>query len=353
MEEKKEIRPDIIGMLRKIDEGELQVTEVDWQAYVHELVYLCDLIKMPRQSFGWLYGLFTQIRDFDVRRECLEEMAYIAEKETFRQAERLADDFHCMANIVDELKRVERYGPSDGDPKELYYPFTWRQEGTGYIEGVRYRGWDEILRYYTSGDRSTKLFYLSQQLCRTAESGVPDSVLCDMVYAMRHYWDFETENMVDFCKYLYLAQGHVCLLLKGIDNYNELPKYVEFDKELRDGCFDEYVHMRLNKLSKYDKDTEEKVQEFYEHLYHEAKISLDHELELNSYRDTIVYERTWRKGRQGVNDLLHYLVSYLEHELKCFKKGEQLPAMIQTQSVTIGTNNAPITSIENSHVDLH
>ena len=318
---------DIITLLREIDASKVDLEKVDWTAYARELLELSELIKTPNQGFGWLYGMFALIGDFGLRDEVILQVlnaAYDLEKE-FKQARRFEEDLMCIADIAKFLEKDSVSAPNY--PRSFANCITWRQQGTGDILGKQYLALDELAWYYTIKDRrASKLIGYTQQLYLVAQQGIQESWVTNLVHGRRHDDGLlHIKTLEDFCKYLYLAQGQLCKLFEGRDDFNEIPTFYQMDKSLREECFEEYIKLRASDIFDIDEQWGSKQfheEDYYEQIHQESKICLNHAIKLRDYRDAFEYHQIWRKGHESIIDLMQYFVDYIQRKAESKVEGQ-------------------------------
>ena len=166
-----------------------------------------------------------------------------------------------------------------------------------------------------------------------------------------------TTDSVDFCRCLYLAYGFLMLLQSGTEDFRVLPSIDNLDLELRNKCFDVFIKLRIEQLMTQMKHNNRRL---YPPTIKEGYTALITELE----------ERLRNLEQNGDNynkvayDSLFNALSFLTQYTKDRQSEQETqsiqiaatnttPKAIVAKNVYIGTNNAPITSIDKSNVTIH
>ena len=139
--------------------------------------------------------------------------------------------------------------------------------------------------------------------------------------------DVTIDNIVDFAKNLYIAEGFRHLILSGEEDYMDIPTLADFDPKLLKACFEEYIRMRnrdIKDIIEQDLthcgDAEEL--ECLECLFEEESQHVNRENMLEDFRGSAAYNAMWYPGKQKVLDMINVFIEYLKNKIKKIKKEE-------------------------------
>ena len=117
------------------------------------------------------------------------------------------------------------------------------------------------------------------------------------------------------------------LILRGEEDYRDIPALADFEPKLLKACFEEYIRLRtidIKEIIEQDLthcgDAEEL--ECLEYLLEDESQYVNRENMLEEFRGSAAYNAMWYQGKQKVLDMINVFVEYLKNKIKKIKKEE-------------------------------
>lgn len=306
--------PDIIQIMQDINKGNIRYTDVDWELQIKTILKLCNLMPTKFPNVIWLWGLLGEIDDITTRIDILHKMQEIATKcfEDLFLASEFIKDCDCIIYI--------------------------------YREALQYNLRNDIqIRHWWSGDQKclndlanilckemiTPQFMvaIAEDMYQASQGDRKQAMLTLVLRANRNIGHISMDNIIDFAKNLYIAEGFRHLILSGEKDYRDIPALTDFEPKLLKACFEEYIRLRnaqIKEIIEQDLthcgDAEEL--ECLEYLLEEESQHVNRENMLEDFQGSAAYNAMWYPGRQKVLDMINVFVEYLNNKIKRIKKEE-------------------------------
>ncbi len=313
---------DILQLMQEYNQGKIDLQQVDWETQLNNLLRTCDLIKTPSQSYGWLYGLFTVIEDLNLRSEFIDKLFYAClDKKGIQHYDKFTEDIMCILDIVDNLRYFFKK-----NPEYTCVPYyVWRALGGYKSNDPQYLAMDELTMFYDKLISPERLIALAEQLYNSHRSGIREPMLHELVHSVRYLGGVSFDNIYDFSKYLFMAEGYRTMLLSGVEDFNEIPSIETFSRKLRNGCFDLYIEKRIEDDIKHEMDEDNSLLEdpteldYYQQLYVEESSIANREFGMEQFKGSQAYHDMWYAARPEVLKMMEYFLQYLKLKMDKMK----------------------------------
>lgn len=305
--------PDTIQIMQDINKGNIRYTDVDWELQIKTMLKLCSLMPTTFPSVIWLWGLLGEIDDINTRINILHKMQEVATKcfEDLFQASDFIKDCDCIIYV--------------------------------YQGSLLYNTKNIGLRHYWTDDRKHLndlahilckemvdpkfMVAIAEEMYQASQGDRKQAMLTLVLRASRNIGHVSMDNIIDFAKNLYIAEGFRHLILSGEEDYRDIPALADFEPKLLKACFEEYILLRtiyIKDIIEQDLthcgDAEEL--ECLEYLLKEESQHVNRENMLENFRGSAAYNAMWYPGRQKVLDMINVFVEYLKNKIKKLKKEE-------------------------------
>lgn len=312
---------DILQLMQEYSQGKIDLQQVDWDTQFDNLLHMCDLIKTPSQSYGWLYGLFTVIEDLNLRGDFIQKLFDVcSERVRIPHYVQFSEDLMCILDIVDELSYYIKE-----HPEFTCVPYyVWRGIGGYTYTDPQYRAMDELTMYYDALISPEKLVALAEQMYRSHKNGIREPMLHELVHSVRYMCNLSFDSICIFSKYLFMAEGYRMMLVSGVENFNEIPRIDTFSRKLRNACFDLYIEKRIKDIKhEMDKDNtlldDPSDLDYYQQLFVEESSIANREFGMEQFKGSQAYQDMWYAARPEVLKMMEYFLQYLKLKIEKMK----------------------------------
>lgn len=306
--------PDIIQVMQDINNGKILYTDIDWEQQIKTVLKLINIMPTKFPNVIWLWGLLGEIDDINKRIEILHKMKEVATKcfEDLFQASDFIKDCDCLIyvyqgalqyNIRNDIGRRHWWTDDKKHMNDLAHILCKEMVDPKFMVAIA-----EEMYQASQGDRKQAMLTL-------------------VLRANRNMGHLSMDNIIDFAKNLYIAEGFRHLILSGEEDYRDIPPLAEFEPKLLKACFEEYIRLRnleIKDIIEQDLthcgDAEEL--ECLEYLLKEESQHVNRENMLEDFRGSAAYNAMWYPGRQKVLDMINVFVEYLKNKIKKLKKEE-------------------------------
>lgn len=305
--------PDIIQTMQDINAGKIAYTDIDWKLQIKTVLKLINLMPTHFSNVIWLWGLLAEIDDINIRIDILHKMQEVAHNcfEEVLHAMDFRKDCDCLIYV--------------------------------YQGSLQYNTQNIGLRHYWTDDKKHMndlahilckemvdpkfMVAIAEEMYQASKGDRKQYMLSLVLRASRNLGQISMDNIIDFAKNLYIAEGFRHLILSGEEDYRDIPALADFEPKLLKACFEEYIHMRnrdIKDIIEQDLthcgDAEEL--ECMEYLFEEESQHVNRENMLEDFRGSAAYNAMWYPGKQKVLDMINVFIEYLKNKIKKIKKEE-------------------------------
>ena len=305
--------PDVVQTMQDINAGKIAYTEVDWKLQIKTVLKLINLMPTKFPNVIWLWGLLGEIDDINTRIDILHKMQEVA--------------YNCFDEVLHARDFKE-------DCDCLIYV---------YQGSLQYNTKNIGLRHYWTDDRQHLndlahilckemvdpkfMVAIAEEMYQASQGDRKQYMLSLVLRASRNIGQISMDNIIDFAKNLYIAEGFRHLILSGEEDYRDIPALADFEPKLLKACFEEYIRLRtidIKDIIEQDLthcgDAEEL--ECLEYLFEEESQHVNRENILEDFRGSAAYNAMWYPGKQKVLDMINVFIEYLKNKIKKLKKEE-------------------------------
>ena len=333
--------PDILQLMQDINNGTLRYHDVDWEFQLKHLLFLCRLMPKKFPNVILIWGILGQLDDPAIKMDIISKLQEVAPKcfDSLMAAQTFKDDCNCIYRICVEARAYNmrndigvrnKWTDDRKDLNDLAHIFS-----DAVVDPQWLMGMIEEMRCAELEDRRRPMLEI-------------------VLKANRHAGQLSVDNIVDFAKRLYIAEGFRQMILSGQEDYRDIPTLEKFDWRLRNACFDIYINLRkeqIKELLNRDNTRIEGADDFeaLQYLYKKEMAVVEREKELDCEKGSPAYNAMWYPGKKIVEDMITVFIQYLPKKIEKMRKAEEAKqgvAPIYAKTVNIQDNHGPITNIE-------
>lgn len=341
---------DILQIMQGINDGTINFKNVDWVAQIKEILKLCGMMTQKYPHILWLWNFVNHIDEPTKRMEVLCEIRDAAPKcfDDVFEARDFQEDCQCLYRICCDVRGLKLNN-------KVKIVHTWNDADRKSLNDLAYMLNDDSVD-------ANFMVALAEEIYRSGHEGKNHNLTESILRCNRYRNKLSINNIIDFSKALYSAEGYRQCLLSGNPDYNEFPNLKNFKRKLRNACFDVYIELRAEQIKCKIAEDNEIVDdpddiEYYLILQKEEEAVAKREISFEQFRGSRAYNALWYEGRDDVlkmtNMFIQHLPNYIAKkrlELSSQNVNSlQLPAnapqvIIQTKEVKIKDNKGTIIS---------
>lgn len=305
--------PDIVQIMQDINKGKIRYIDVDWELQIKTMLKLCSLMPTKFPYVIWLWGLLGEIDEINTRIDILHKMQEVATKcfDDLFQASDFIKDCDCIIYVYQ--------GSLQYNTKNLGLRHRWTDDKK-HLNDLAHILCKEMVD-------PKFMVAIAEEMYQASQGDRKQAMLTLVLHASRNIGHISMDNIIDFAKNLYIAEGFRHLILSGQEDYRDIPPLAEFEPKLLKACFEEYIRLQnleIKDIIEQDLthcgDAEEL--ECLEYLLKEESQHVNRENMLEDFRGSAAYNAMWYPGRQKVLDMINVFVKYLNNKIKKIKKEE-------------------------------
>lgn len=330
--------PNILQVMQDINSGNLRYYEVDWEFQLKHLLFLCRLMpkKFPNVILVW--GILGQLDDPAIKMDIISKLQEAAPKcfdDPFK-ANDFVDDCSCIYRICVAARAYNLR-------QDIGVRHTWTDER---------KDLNDLAHVFSDAMVDPQWMVGMIEEMKLSESDNRRHALLEIVInANRHTGQLSIDNIVDFAKRLYIAEGFRQMILSGQEDYRDIPTLEKFDWRLRNKCFDIYIDLRKEQIKELLNRDNTRVDgaedpEALEYLLKEDNAAVEKELKM--FQDSSAIDK-WYPGMRHVKDMITVFLKYLPKKIEKARKAEEAKyavAPIYADTVNIRDNHGSINNFE-------
>lgn len=305
--------PDIIQTMQDINAGKIAYTDIDWKLQIKTVLKLINLMPTHFSNVIWLWRLLAEIDDINIRIDILHKMQEVA--------------YNCFDEVLHARDFRE-------DCNCLFYVYQGSLQYNTKNIGIRHYWTDDkkhmndLVHILCKEMVDPKFMVaIAEEMYQASKGDRKQYMLSLVLRASRNLGQISMDNIIDFAKNLYIAEGFRHLILSGEEDYRDIPALADFEPKLLKACFEEYIRLRtidikdiIEQNLTHCGDAEEL--ECLEYLFEEESQHVNRENMLEDFRGSAAYNAMWYPGKQKVLDMINVFIEYLKNKIKKIKKEE-------------------------------
>lgn len=308
-----EYMPDVVQTMQDINAGKIAYTDVDWELQIKTVLKLINLMPTIFPNVIWLWGLLGEIDDINTRIDILHKMQEIAYNcfDEVLHARDFREDYNCLIYVYQ--------GSLQYNTKNIGIRHYWTDDRK-HLNDLAHILCKEMID-------PKFMVAIAEEMYQASQGDRKQAMLTLVLHASRNIGRISMDNIIDFAKNLYIAEGFRHLILSGEEDYRDIPALADFEPKLLKACFEEYIRLRnleIKDIIEQDLthcgDAEEL--ECLEYLFEEESQHVNRENMLEDFRGSATYNAMWYPGKQKVLDMINVFVEYLKNKIKKIKKEE-------------------------------
>ena len=261
--------PDVVQTMQDINAGKIAYTEVDWKLQIKTVLKLINLMPTKFPNVIWLWGLLGEIDDIN----------------TYYWGEKMAalsiEDCNCLIYVYQ--------GSLQYNTKNIGIRHYWTDDK---------KHMNDLAHILCKEMVDPKFMVaIAEEMYQASRGNRKQYMLSLVLRASRNIGQINMDNIIDFAKNLYIAEGFRHLILSGEEDYRDIPALADFEPKLLKACFEEYIRLRtidIKDIIEQDLthcgDAEEL--ECLEYLFEEESQHVNRENMLEDFRGT--YQRFYQ-----------------------------------------------------------
>lgn len=306
--------PDIIQTMQDINAGKIAYTDIDWEHQIKTVLKLINLMPTQFPYVIWLWGFLSEIEDPTIRMDILGKMQDAAPKcfDNLNDQQQFVSDCACIYQVC---LKARAYNLRN----DIGIIHKWTDDRKS-LNDIAHILSDKVID-------PAWMVAIAEEMYQASQGNKKQAMLTLVLRANRNIDQLAIDNIVDFAKNLYIAEGFRHLILSGEEDYMDIPALADFDPKLLKACFEEYIRMRnrdIKDIIEQDLthcgDAEEL--ECLEYLFEEESQHVNRENMLEDFRGSAAYNAMWYPGKQKVLDMINVFIEYLKNKIKKIKKEE-------------------------------
>ena len=306
--------PDIIQTMQDINAGKIAYTDIDWEHQIKTVLKLINLMPTQFPYVIWLWGFLSEIEDPTIRMDILGKMQDAAPKcfDNLNDQQQFVSDCACIYQVC---LKARAYNLRN----DIGIIHKWTDDRKS-LNDIAHILSDKVID-------PAWMVAIAEEMYLASQGNKKQAMLTLVLRANRNIDQLTIDNIVDFAKNLYIAEGFRHLILSGEEDYMDIPTLADFDPKLLKACFEEYIRMRnrdIKDIIEQDLthcgDAEEL--ECLECLFEEESQHVNRENMLEDFRGSAAYNAMWYPGKQKVLDMINVFIEYLKNKIKKIKKEE-------------------------------
>ena len=305
--QKQDVLPDILQTMQDIQNGKIDYRNVNWELQIKTVLKLCNLMPTKFPYIIWLWGFLGEIQDPTLRMGIIGKMEDVASNcfDSSIELKQFTDDCACIRYICLCLRTYNLRN----DIKQKHH---WTDERKS-INDLANLLVDEVID-------ARLMVAIAEEMYRSIQDNEKHYMLTLVLRANRNIGKLTINNIVDFVKNLYIAEGFRQLILEGKEDSLDVPTLADFNWRLRNACFDVYIDLRMEQIKvELERDNtrvdEASEMECYKILFEEESAVVNRENGLEQFRGSAAYHAMWYPGRQLVLDMLNVFIPYLQKRI--------------------------------------
>lgn len=298
-------------LMKKINQGERNIRQVDWVTFLSDLVKAFRIMKTPVSSIGWAWALIGEIDEPTKRMDVLGLWQDAAPKcfPTKEESDEFIAHCDCLVRINSRLRNL--YIRESAQLPHIY-DGEYGDKGLNELAMI----WADN---HVTGD---DLVALASEIHRSVSEGVRPPLIEQILLSSRNYNHLAFDNIYDFSRYLFLAESFRKFLLDGKANSDAPMTFGKFKRKIRNACFDAYIQLRIDQIkeeTEYDNwilVDPERDEDYYPMLYEAENMVLNREKQFETFKESKAYHDRWFNGRPDVLNMMQYFIDYLTWKME-------------------------------------
>lgn len=307
---KSEEVPEDVKFLQEINGGKINIDTYDWYGYLSTILNIHSHFDKQFSYVSFFWCLLCEIDDPIKRIKIIGIWKDLA-RQCFSDTEK-ADDFITeMSYLITLYKRVHKLIIDSPDSA----PHTY--DSVLYGKGLKELAWIWSNKHISGKD----MVALASEIRQTLQERTKEPVIDYFLYCNRQYDKLVFENIADFSCNLFIAESFRQYLVEG-KMYTTAPlAFGDFNRKLRNACFDEYIRLRIEQIREEKENDNWQLldpteEDCYQQLYEDEKSIYDREIMFEDFRGSEAYSQQWYKGRPEVLNMIQYFMKYLDWKMQ-------------------------------------
>jgi len=297
-------------LLKAINNGELNIGQVDWISFLSTYINTFRSSNFPISTIAWTWALCGEIDEPTKRMDLLGIWQDAAHKCFSAKEER--DEFiancDCLVRINSRLRWLYIH---ESAQLPHTYDGVWGGKGLNELAMI----WADN---HVTGD---DMVALASEIHRSSMEGVRPPLIEQVLLSSRNYNHLAFDNVYDFSRNLFLAECFRKFLIDGKANSDGPMTFGDFKRKIRNACFDSYIRLRIEQIKKEKEDdnwllVDPDDKDYYPMLYEAESIVVNREMQFEAFKGSQAYHDRWFNGHPEVLQMMKYFMDYLDWKIK-------------------------------------
>lgn len=304
--------PDVLQLMQDINSGKIRYCDVDWESEIKALLVLRKIMPTKFPYVLMLWGFLGEISDPTTRMSIIGKLQDAAPKcfESRTESQKFIDDCACIYHICLLLREYN-------NRNDIGIRHWWTDDR---------KCLNDLAHVFSDKTVDAKeMVAFAEEMYKTSQSGVNQHMITLVLHANRNIGKLTINNIVDFAKNLYIAEGFRKLILSGQDDYMDIPALEDFNPKLLKACFEEYIRLRSLQIKEIiERDLthygDAEDLECWEYLLQDENQYVNRENMLEDFHSSSAYHALWYQGKPKVLEMINVFTKYLQNKIKTKKK---------------------------------
>lgn len=313
--EEREPLPDIVQVMQDINAGKISHTNVDWILQIKSFLKLQSVMPVRFPYVIWLWGFLGEIDNIQKRIDILSKFKEIAPK--------CFDDLNQASEFIkdcDSIIYIYRSALQYDVRNDIKIRHKWTDDRK-CLNDLAHILCKEMV------DPKFMVALAEEMHCIVEDAHHKHSMMELVLKSSQHMDKLSIDNIVEFAKQLYIAEGFRNLILHGEKDFLDIPALETFEPKLLKACFEEYIRLRsiqIKEIIEQDLthygDAEDL--ECLEYLLQKEEQLINRENGLEAFEGSLAYDAMWYPGRKKVLEMINVFHQYLQNKINKLKNVE-------------------------------
>ena len=306
--------PDILRIMQDINSGTLRYDKVNWELQLKNLIFLCRLMpkKFPHVILIW--GILAPLDDPTIKMDIIGQLQDAAPKcfNSPNDAQDFINDCDCIYRVC---MKVREYNLRNGTGDRR----VWSDERKDLNDLANIFSDEMVDAQWMVG--------MIEEMKRSEVESRKHPLIEIVLKSNRNLGQLSIDNIVDFAKRLYIAEGFRQLILSGQEDYWDIPTLEKFNWRIRNKCFDVYIDLRKEQIKEQLNQKNTRIDgaddfEALEELTKKEIAIVERENEFDCEKGSPAYNAMWYPGRKLILDMINVFIKYLPKKIDKLRKAE-------------------------------
>lgn len=306
--------PDILQLMQDINSGKIRHDEVDWEYQLKTLLFMCQLMPRKFPDVILVWGILSVLDDPAIKMDIIDKLRNAAPKcfDNLLKVNDFINDCTCIYKVCQKAREYNQR-------QDIAVSHIW--------SGDR-KDLNDLAHVFSDEMVDAKwMVGMIEEMKRTEVDNRKHPMMEIILRANRNVGRLSIDNIVDFAKRLYIAEGFRQLILSGEKDYRDMPTLEKFYWRIRNACFDVYIDLRKERIKEFlnrDNARVDEADDFeaLQYMLKEEESVVARENGLEAFKGSYAYDAMWYPGRKLILEMIDIFIQYLQKKIEEMRKAE-------------------------------